>query len=321
MNGAKADRVMTQIVTDQNLDAARAIVEEARDDPGKRPTIAGFFDESTHTISYAVHDPSTRRAAVIDSVLDYDNASGRTAFHAADLIVEYVAANALTVDWLIETHAHADHISASPYLQEKLGGKLAIGADIIRVQDVFGKLFNAGTEFQRDGSQFDHLFRDGEAFNLGCLDAMALHVPGHTPADMAFVIGDAAFVGDTMFMPDFGTARADFPGGDARQLYRSIRRLLELPRETRLFLCHDYKAPGRDCYAWETNVGRQRDANIHVRDGVSEDAFVTMRTSRDRTLSMPELILPSVQVNIRGGRLPEPEDNGVSYIKIPLNAV
>lgn len=306
---------------DPNLDQARAAVDSAIADEAKRPTIAGFFDEATHTISYVVHDPATAHAAVIDSVLDYDSAAGRTAFRSADRIIEYVRTNRLTVDWLIETHAHADHISAAPYLQDKLGGQLAIGADIVRIQDVFGKLFNAGTEFQRDGSQFDRLFNDGDRFAIGGLDAIALHVPGHTPADMAFIIGDAAFVGDTLFMPDFGTARADFPGGDARQLYRSIRRLLELPRATRLFLCHDYKAPGRDSFAWETTVGQQRDHNVHVRDGVSEDDFVAMRTKRDRTLAMPELILPSVQVNIRGGRLPEPEDNGVSYIKIPLNAV
>ena len=307
--------------SDPNLDQARKIVEAAIAEPGKRPTIAGFFDEATFTISYVVHDPSTVRAAVIDSVLDYDCAAGRTSFRSADRIVEYVVKNKLDVDWLIETHAHADHISAAPYLQEKLGGKLAIGADIVRIQEVFGKLFNAGTEFQRDGSQFDRLFSDGDTFSIGSLDAIALHVPGHTPADMAFIIGDAAFVGDTMFMPDFGTARADFPGGDARQLYRSIRRLLELPRETRLFLCHDYKAPGRENFAWETTVGQQREQNVHVRDGVGEDEFVEMRMKRDRSLAMPELIMPSVQVNIRGGRLPEPEDNGVSYIKIPLNAV
>ncbi len=306
---------------DPHLDQASAIIAAARADEARRPTIAGFFDEATHTISYVIHDPATSRAAVIDSVLDYDNAAGRTAFRSADLIVEYAAANKLTVDWLIETHAHADHISAAPYLQDKLGGKLAIGADIVRVQDVFGKLFNAGTEFQRDGSQFDRLFNDGDRFAIGGLEAIALHVPGHTPADMAFIVGDAVFVGDTLFMPDFGTARADFPGGDARQLFRSIRRLLELPRETRLFLCHDYKAPGRDTYAWETTIGQQRDHNVHVHDGITEDAFFEMRTKRDRTLAMPELIMPSVQVNIRGGRLPEPEDNGVSYIKIPLNAV
>ncbi len=306
---------------DNNLALASAQIERSLADPSLRPTIAGFFDEATNTISYVVHDPATRKAAVIDSVLDYEGSSGRTDQRSANLIIEYVEKNRLEVEWLIETHAHADHISAAPYLQEKLGGKLAIGKDIIRVQDVFGKLFNAGTEFQRDGSQFDHLFEDGEQFTIGKLKGIALHVPGHTPADMAFIIGDAAFVGDTIFMPDFGTARADFPGGDARELYRSIRRLLALPRATRLFLCHDYKAPGRDDYAWETTVGHQRDGNVHVRDGIGEDEFVAMRTGRDRTLAMPDLIMPSVQVNIRGGRLPEPEDNGVSYIKIPLNAV
>ncbi len=286
-----------------------------------RPSIAGFFDEGTNTVSYVVHDPATGEAAIIDSVLDYEAASGRTSNGSADRIIEYVKTNELKVVWLIETHAHADHISAAPYLQAKLGGKLAIGREIVRVQEVFGKLFNAGTDFERDGSQFDHLFDDGETFKIGQLEGIALHVPGHTPADMAFIVGDAAFVGDTIFMPDFGTARADFPGGDARVLYRSIRRLLGLPEETRLFLCHDYKAPGRDDYAWETTVGQQRRENVHVRDGVSEDDFVEMRTSRDRTLAMPNLILPSVQVNIRGGRLPDPEDNGVSYIKIPVNAV
>jgi glyoxylase-like metal-dependent hydrolase (beta-lactamase superfamily II) len=303
------------------LENARQQIERAAADKAKRPSIAGFFDEATNTVSYVVHDPETSEAAIIDSVLDYDAAAGRTSHGSADLIVEYVEKNDLTVTWLIETHAHADHISAAPYLQEKLGGKLAIGREIIRVQDVFGKLFNAGTEFQRDGSQFDHLFVDGETFKVGSLEGIALHVPGHTPADMAFIIGDAAFVGDTIFMPDFGTARADFPGGDARELYHSIRRLLSLPDETRLFLCHDYKAPGRDVYAWETTVGQQRRENVHVRDGVSEEEFVEMRTTRDKTLAMPKLIMPSVQVNIRGGRLPDPEDNGVSYIKIPVNAV
>ena len=308
-------------VGDAVLAKARAQIDRARSDPSLRPSIAGFFDEATNTISYVVHDPATREAAIIDSVLDYEAASGRTSNGSADRIVEYVEANGLTVEWLIETHAHADHISAAPYLQEKLGGKLAIGRGIVRVQDVFGKLFNAGTDFERDGSQFDRLFDDGDTFSLGEIEGVALHVPGHTPADMAFVFGDAAFVGDTIFMPDFGTARADFPGGDAAQLYRSIRRLLSLPDATRLFLCHDYKAPGRDDYAWETTVRQQREENVHVRDGVSEEEFVAMRTSRDRTLAMPTLIMPSVQVNIRGGRLPEPEDNGVAYIKIPVNAV
>nr|WP_137676374.1 MBL fold metallo-hydrolase [Parerythrobacter lutipelagi] len=306
---------------DQALDHAAEQIRRARSDESLRPSIAGFFDEATYTVTYVVHDPASREAAIIDSVLDYDAAAGRTSYGSADLVIEYSTSKNLSVKWLIETHAHADHISAAPYLQEKLGGKLAIGRGIIRVQDVFGKLFNAGTEFERDGSQFDHLFDDGDTFTLGGLEAIALHVPGHTPADMAFVIGDAAFVGDTIFMPDFGTARADFPGGDASQLYRSIRRLLSLPDDTRLFLCHDYKAPGRDEYAWETTVGQQRRENVHVKDGVSEEEFVEMRTNRDKTLAMPNLIMPSVQVNIRGGRLPDPEDNGVSYIKIPVNAV
>ena len=306
---------------DQNLQLATSQIERAQAEKRLRPSIAGFFDETTNTVSYVVHDPATNDAAIIDSVLDYEAASGRTSHGSADRIVEYVTSNNLQVTWLIETHAHADHISAAPYLQERLGGKLAIGREIIRVQEVFGKLFNAGTDFERDGSQFDKLFEDGEVFKVGEIEGIALHVPGHTPADMAFIIGDAAFVGDTIFMPDFGTARADFPGGDAHQLYRSIRRLLSLPDETRLFLCHDYKAPGRDEYAWETTVKQQREENVHVKDGVSEEEFVEMRTTRDKTLAMPNLIMPSVQVNIRGGHLPEPEDNGVSYIKIPVNAV
>ena len=307
--------------TDVTLQAAADQIIGAQAEKALRPSIAGFFDEATFTVSYVIHDPETLEAAIIDSVLDYEAAAGRTSYGSADRIIEYVNANSLKVTWLIETHAHADHISAAPYLQEKLGGKLAIGAEIVRVQEVFGKLFNAGTDFERDGSQFDYLFSDGETFRIGKIEGIALHVPGHTPADMAFIIGDAAFVGDTIFMPDFGTARADFPGGDARQLFQSIRRLLSLPDETRLFLCHDYKAPGRDVYAWETTVGQQRRENVHVKDGVSEDEFVEMRMSRDATLAMPNLIMPSVQVNMRGGRLPEPEDNGVSYIKIPVNAV
>ena len=307
--------------SDKTLSDAAAQIERARGDKSLRPSIAGFFDEATYTISYVVHDPATGEAVIIDSVLDYEAASGRTSHGSADRIIEYIDKSNLKVNWLIETHAHADHISAAPYLQDKLGGQLAIGAEIIRVQDVFGKLFNAGTDFKRDGSQFDHLFTDGETFSLGGIEGVALHVPGHTPADMAFIIGDAAFVGDTIFMPDFGTARADFPGGDAHQLFHSIRRLLSLPEEARLFLCHDYKAPGRDEFAWESTVGQQRRENVHVRDGVSEDEFVEMRTSRDKTLAMPNLIMPSVQVNIRGGRLPDPEGNGVSYIKIPVNAV
>ena len=305
----------------QNLKNAASQIERAQADKCLRPSIAGFFDEATNTVSYVVHDPKTGEAAIIDSVLDFDAASGRTSNGSADRMIEYVTSNNLKVTWLIETHAHADHISAAPYLQERLGGKLAIGRDIIRAQEVFGKLFNAGTDFERDGSQFDKLFEDGETFRIGELEGFALHVPGHTPADMAFIVGDAAFVGDTIFMPDFGTARADFPGGDAGQLFRSIRRLLSLPDEARLFLCHDYKAPGRDEYAWETTVKQQREENVHVKDGVTEQDFVAMRTDRDKTLSMPKLIMPSVQVNIRGGRLPDPEENGVSYIKIPVNAV
>lgn len=309
------------MVGDRNLNRATAQIERAQADKRLRPSIAGFFDEATNTVSYVVHDPKTGEAAIIDSVLDFDAASGRTSNGSADRMIEYVTSKNLKVTWLIETHAHADHISAAPYLQERLGGKLAIGRDIIRVQEVFGKLFNAGTDFERDGSQFDKLFEDGETFRIGELEGIALHVPGHTPADMAFIVGDAAFVGDTIFMPDFGTARADFPGGDAGQLFRSIRWLLSLPDETRLFLCHDYKAPGRDEYAWETTVKQQREENVHVKDGVTEQDFVAMRTDRDKTLSMPKLIMPSVQVNIRGGRLPDPEENGVSYIKIPVNAV
>lgn len=306
---------------DRNLDLSTAQIQRAGSHKCQRPSIAGFFDEATHTVSYVVHDPKTNEAAIIDSVLDFEAASGRTSNEAADRILEYVTSNNLEVTWHIETHAHADHISAAPYLQEKLGGKLAIGRGIIQVQEVFGKLFNAGTDFERNGSQFDKLFDDGETFNVGELEGIALHVPGHTPADMAFIVGDAAFVGDTIFMPDFGTARADFPGGDAGQLFRSIRRLLSLPDETRLFLCHDYKAPGRDEFAWETTVKQQREENVHVKDGVTEKEFVEMRTTRDKELPMPKLIMPSVQVNIRGGRLPDPEDNGVSYIKIPVNAV
>lgn len=306
---------------DQALSRATEIIDAARGEKCSRPSIAGFFDEATNTVTYVIHDPKTNAAAIIDSVLDYEAASGRTSNGPADLVIEYVRKHDLTVEWILETHAHADHISAAPYLQERVGGKLGIGREIIRVQEVFGKLFNAGTDFERDGSQFDHLFDDGDSIALGSINGIALHVPGHTPADMAFIFGDAAFVGDTIFMPDFGTARADFPGGDAAQLYRSIRRLLSLPDQTRLFLCHDYKAPGRDEYAWETTVKQQREENVHVRDGVTEEEFVAMRTGRDKELAMPKLIMPSVQVNIRGGRLPEPEANGVSYIKIPVNAV
>lgn len=286
-----------------------------------RPVVESFFDEATFTASHVVHDPATMRAAIVDSVLDFDPAAGRTSFASADAIIAYVEEKGLAIDWLLETHAHADHLSAAPYLQSKLGGQIAIGRAILAVQNVFGKMFNEGTEFARDGSQFDRLFDDGDIFAIGSIPAMALHVPGHTPADLAYVIGDAAFVGDTLFMPDYGTARADFPGGDARTLYRSIRRLLTLPGETRVFLCHDYKAPGRDQFVWETTIAAERTANVHVHDGVDEDAFVTMREARDATLDMPRLILPSIQINMRGGHLPEAEDNGVRYLKLPLDVL
>jgi len=254
-------------------------------------------------------------------VLDYDAASGRTRERSADAVIAYVRDEGLEVVWQLETHAHADHLSAAPYLQRALGGSLAIGEAIVQVQDVFGTLFNAGPDFARDGRQFDHLFQDGERFAIGGLQALALHVPGHTPACMAYVIGEVIFVGDTLFMPDYGTARCDFPGGDAATLFASIQRLLALPDASRVFLCHDYKAPERDVYAWETTIGEQRRANVHVHAGVTQAQFVAMREARDRTLDMPRLILPSVQVNMRGGRLPEPEANGVRYLKIPLNAV
>lgn len=283
------------------------------------PEVFSFFDEPTNTASYVLKDPATNAAAIIDSVLDYDAAAGRTSTKAADEVIAFVKERGFDVQWLLETHVHADHLSAAPYLKEKLGGKIAIGANITIVQDVFGKVFNAGTEFERDGSQFDALFKDGDRIRVGEMTGYAMHTPGHTPACMTYVFGDAAFIGDTLFMPDYGTARADFPGGSARDLYRSIRKVLALPPETRLFLCHDYKAPGRDAYAWETTVAEQRKSNIHVRDGVTEDEYVAMREARDKTLGMPKLIIPSIQVNMRAGDLPKPEDNGVRYLKVPLN--
>ena len=305
-------------MADSALAAASSQISAAQTDT---PQIKAFFDEPTFTVTYVVHDPESRHAAIIDSVLDYDPASGRTSFSSANALVAFVEEKGLAIDWHLETHAHADHLSAAPYLKEKLGGQIAIGEQIITVQQAFGKLFNAGTDFERNGSDFDHLWKDGDHFRIGNLDVTVLHVPGHTPADMAYVIGDAVFTGDTLFMPDYGTARADFPGGDARQLFRSIRRLMQLPDETRLFLCHDYKAAGRDRYVWETTVGAQRVGNVHVHEGVNEDDFVAMRTSRDATLAMPKLILPSVQVNMRGGHLPAPEANGTRYLKIPLDAL
>lgn len=308
-------------MNDLPLEQAAAIIVNAHRGRGQTPIVKSFFNEPTNTVSYVVHDPATRQAAVVDSVLDFDAAAGRTSLASADAIIDYVKAETLAVTWLLETHAHADHLSAAPYLKDKLGGTLAIGREIIHVQNVFGKIFNEGTGFARDGSEFDRLFEDGDRFTIGELEAMALHVPGHTPADLAYVIGDAVFTGDTLFMPDYGTARADFPGGDSRQLFRSIRRLMALPDRTRLFHCHDYKAAGRDSFAWETTVGAQRTGNVHVHEGVSEDDFVAMRNARDATLSMPKLILPAIQVNMRGGHMPEPESNGTRYLKTPLDVL
>ncbi|MCH8498741.1 MAG: MBL fold metallo-hydrolase [Marinobacter sp.] len=285
------------------------------------PDIKAFFDEPTNTFSYVVRDPESKVCAIIDSVLELDYAAGRTTNTGADQIIEHVRANGLEVAWILETHVHADHLSAAPYLQQQLGGKTGIGANIRVVQDVFGKMFNAGTEFARDGSQFDRLFAEGDTFTIGNLSGQVLHTPGHTPACLTYVIGDAAFVGDTLFMPDYGTARCDFPGGDARTLYRSIQKILALPDDTRIFLCHDYKAPDRDAYVHETTVREQRERNIHVHQGISEDDFVKMRTERDATLDMPRLILPSVQVNMRAGHFPPAEDNGVRYLKVPINLI
>ena len=293
-----------------------------------RLQVEGFFDAATGTVSYLVLDRQTRQCALIDSVLDYDPKSGRTGHASADRLIERVRALGAQVQWILETHVHADHLSAAPYLRQALGGRLGIGRHIRQVQEVFGRLFNAEPGFARDGRQFDHLFDDQESFQIGGLQARALHTPGHTPACMTYVVQDgegaaaeiAAFVGDTLFMPDYGTARCDFPGGDARTLYRSIHKVLSLPPHTRLFMCHDYPPGGREA-AWVSTVADERAHNIHVHEGISEEAFVTMRTARDATLDMPVLILPSVQVNMRAGELPPAEDNGVRYLKIPLNAV
>lgn len=283
--------------------------------------ITPFFDPATYTYSYVVSDPCSGHCAVIDPVLDYDASSGRISHAGAERIVAYIREQGLTVEWLLETHVHADHLSASAYLREVLGGRLAMGAQVTWVQRTFGELFNAGSEFARDGRQFDRLLVDGDRFSIGSIEACALHTPGHTPACMTYLIGDAAFVGDTLFMPDYGTARCDFPGGDARLLYRSIRRLLALPDATRMFFCHDYKAPGREHFHYQSTVAEQRAFNVHVREEISEDQFVSMRRQRDATLAMPALILPSVQVNMRGGELPPAEDNGVRYLKVPLNVL
>lgn len=283
-----------------------------------KPVVQGFFDPATWTVTYVVYEKPGSACAIIDSVLDYDPKSGRTKTDSADRVIAFVKAENLAVHWILETHAHADHLSAAPYLRKHLGGKIAIGGNITAVQGVFKKIFNLEPEFQLDGSQFDYLIQDGVPFPIGNLTAEAMSVPGHTPACMAYKVGDAVFVGDTLFMPDVGTARCDFPGGDAHALYRSVRKLLGLPPETRMFMCHDYPPEGRDV-RFETTVGEQKAHNIHIHDGVSEDEFVAMRTKRDATLDMPTLILPSVQVNIRAGQMPPADDNGVSYLKIPVN--
>ncbi|WP_127519867.1 MBL fold metallo-hydrolase [Mesorhizobium sp. Z1-4] len=283
-----------------------------------KPEVVAFFDEPTNTVSYIVKDPNSDACAVIDSVMDIDYAAGRITYDGADEIIEYIRSNGWKLEWIIETHVHADHLSAAPYIQQKMGGKLGIGENITIVQDTFGKIFNEGTEFQRDGSQFDQLFKDGDSYQIGTLTAYAMHTPGHTPACMTHVIGNAAFVGDTLFMPDGGSARADFPGGDARELYRSIMRVLELPDEMRLFICHDYGPNGRDI-KWETTVAEEREHNIHVHSGVTEDEFVAVREARDATLAMPKLIIPSLQVNMRAGQLPPKDRDGKTYLKVPVN--
>ena len=286
----------------------------------KAPEVTAFFDNDSNTVSYVVTDPATKKAAIIDSVMDFDYASGTIGYDHADMIIEYVTTQKLDVEWLIETHVHADHLSAAPYIQQKLGGKLGISDRISEVQKVFGKIFNAGTEFERDGSQFDQLFADRDRYKIGELDGVAIATPGHTPSCMVHLIGDAVFVGDTLFMPDGGTARADFPGGDARTLYQSIQKILALPDETRMFVCHDYAPNGRE-FLWETTVGAQRANNIHVGNNASEDGFVEMREKRDASLAMPRLIMPSIQVNMRAGHMPDAEENGATYLKVPIQGL
>ena len=289
-------------------------------DLSQKPEVTAFFEETTNTVSYVVKDPASSACAIIDAVMDIDYAAGHIAYESADKVIAFIEKQGLTVEWLIETHVHADHLSAAPYIQRKCGGKIGIGENIKIVQETFGKVFNEGTEFQRDGSQFDRLFKDGDEYQIGSMAAFAMHTPGHTPACMTHVIGDAAFVGDTLFMPDGGSARADFPGGDSRILYRSIRRVLSLPGEMRLFMCHDYGPNGREI-RWETTVAEQRAHNIHVKDGITEDEFVQMREARDATLAMPRLIIPSLQVNMRGGELPEPDESGKRFLKVPINGL
>ena len=283
------------------------------------PEVTAFFDDATNTISYVVRDPEGSACAIVDSVLDFDYSSGRTDTRSADAVIAFVKEKGYKVEWLLESHVHADHLSAAPYIQEQLGGKIGIGDRIQIVQDTFGKVFNEGTEFQRDGSQFDQLFREGDSFHIGQLRGDVLHTPGHTPACLTYVIGDAAFVGDTLFQPDFGTARCDFPGGSAHDLWLSIQKILSLPDETRIYPCHDYKAPGRDEYKWESTVGEQRAKNVHIGGDNTEADFIRMRTERDAQLGMPKLIIPSIQVNMRAGQMPPAEDNGTVYLKTPLN--
>ncbi len=284
-----------------------------------KPEVTAFFDDATFTITYVVRDPNGSSCAIIDSVLDFDYASGHTSTKSADEVIAFVRDKGYRVEWLLETHVHADHLSAAPYLQEKLGGKIGIGKNITVVQDTFGKVFNEGTEFERDGSQFDKLFSEGDSIHIGQLRVDVLHTPGHTPACLTYVIGDAAFVGDTLFMPDFGTARCDFPGGSADMMWDSVQKILALPEETRIFVGHDYKAEGRDHYAWETTVGEQKAANKHVGGGATKEDFVRARTERDAQLGMPKLIVPSLQVNMRAGQMPAAEDNGTVYLKVPVN--
>ena len=283
------------------------------------PDITSFFDEATNTISYIVCDPNGSACAIIDSVLDFDFASGRTDTRSADKLINFIKENKLDVQWLLESHVHADHLSAAPYIQMEVGGKIGIGSHITDVQETFGKIFNEGTEFQRDGSQFDKLFVEGDTFHIGQLRGDVLHTPGHTPACMTYVIGDAAFVGDTLFMPDFGTARCDFPGGSSENLFSSIQKILSLPDATRIFVGHDYKAPGREHYAWETTVGEQKKKNIHIKSGKSKEDFVKLRDERDAKLAMPKLIVPSLQINMRAGNMPEPDEQGDVFLKVPIN--
>lgn len=287
----------------------------------QKAQVTAFFDEATNTISYVVQDPSSKACAVIDSLLDYDAASGTMKTTSADKLINFITSSGLELDWIIDTHVHADHLTAALYIKKTLGGRTAIGEKVTEVQEIFSKVFNEPQSFQTDGGQFDHLFQDGETYTVGNLQAKAIHTPGHTPACMVHVIGDAAFVGDTLFMPDYGTARCDFPGGDAHKLYNSVQKIYDLPDQTRLFMCHDYKAPGRDKYLWETTVAEQKQHNIHINQNVSEEMFVKMRSERDKTLSTPELLLPSVQINMRAGDLPAPEANGQRYLKVPITAL